>query len=295
MRKLATLVVLLAISGAVATSSPGGRVAGEEPPPLQLGEDVQLPPKPRYPRLDSQLNRMVEQMSYRSAQATSSEAPIYQATSVAVTIRLSGSVSLVVDFLEQGGATVANLGTDYIEAYVPVALLVALEGRPGVLRVETIIPPQPAVTSQGTTVHRSPTWNAGGFTGAGVKVGIINGGFIGYSGLMGTELPSAVVARCYTAVGTFSPTLANCETDTVHGTAVTEAVVDIAPDGSLYIAANPMSSADLQATASWMVAQGVQVINHSVVWTWQGPGDGTSPFSNSVLSTVDIAVTGGTI
>ena len=188
----------------------------------------------------------------------------------------------------------ANVGMDYIEAYVPLTLLVALEGQPGVLRVETIIPPHPNVTSQGTMVHRSPVWNAGGFTGAGVKVGIIDVGFIGYGSLMGTELPYTVVARCYTAVGTFSSTLASCETDDEHGTAVAEAVVDIAPDASLYIA-NPISSGDLQSTASWMVGQGVQVINHSVGWTWQGPGDGTSPFSNSALGAVDIAVAGGAI
>ena len=290
MRKVAyALVVILAI----AATLPGTRAAGEEPPTLELGNDVQLPPKPKYPRLDSQLNRMVEQMSYRSAQAIAGEAPIYQATSVAVTIRLSGNVSDVVSFLEQGGTAVANVGIDYIEAYVPVTLLVALEGQSGVLMVQTIIPPQPDVTSQGTTVHRSPVWNSGGFTGSGVKVGIIDVGFIGYSGLMGTDLPSTVVARCYTAVGVFSSTLADCETDSVHGTAVTEAAVDIAPSVSLYIA-NPSSFSDLQSTASWMVGQGVQVINHSVGWIWQGPGDGTSPFSNSVLSTVDTAVTGGT-
>ena len=286
----ATLVVLLAIAAVV----PGTRAAGEEPPPLELDEDVQLPPKPQYPRLDTQLNRMVEQLGWRSAKAVADEAPIYQDTAVAVTIRLSSNVSDVVSFLEQNGAVVANVGTDYIEAYVPVTLLVALEGQSGVLMVQTIIPPQPDVTSQGTTVHRSPVWNSGGFTGTGMNVGIIDVGFIGYSGLMGTELPSTAVARCYTAVGVFSSTLADCETDSDHGTAVTEAVVDIAPAVDLYIA-NPISFGDLQATASWMVSQGVQVINHSVGWIWQGPGDGTSPFSNSALSSVNLAVSGGAI
>jgi hypothetical protein len=114
LRKLATLIVLLAIAVAAVTASPDGRVAGEEPPSLQLGQDVQLPPKPRYPRLDAQLNRMVEQMSYRSAQAIAGEAPIYQAASVAGTIRLSGNLSNVSAFLGWNSATVANVGTDYI-------------------------------------------------------------------------------------------------------------------------------------------------------------------------------------
>ncbi len=293
MGKLGGLFVLLiATIGVAALVLLASGASAEDTPPLQLGPDVQLPPKPKYPRLDSQLNRMVEQLGQRSAQALAYEAPIYQGTSVAVTVRLSGNASAVAAFLEQGGATVANLGTDYIEAYVPVTLLVALEGQPGVLRVETIIPLQPNVTSQGAAVHGSPNWNAGGFTGTGVKVGIIDGGFIGYSGLIGTELPSPVAVRCYTAVGTFSSTLASCETDSVHGSAVAEAVMDVSPNATLYIA-NPISGGDFQATASWMVSQGVQVINLSAGSTWDGPGDGTSPFSNSLLKAVDTAVAGG--
>ena len=282
LKPLGRLAVLLVVTAILAISVQGS-ASGQEPPPRQLSEDFQLPPKPTYPRLDSQLNRMVEELAWRPVAAIADDAPLYQGDSVAVTIRLSGNLPAVVGFLEQRGATVANVGADYIEAYVPVTLLVALEGQSGVLRVATIIPPRPAITSQGTTVHGSPIWNARGFTGAGVKVGIIDVGFIGYGALMGTELPATVVARCYTAMGVFTANLADCEIDTVHGTAVTEAAVDIAPDITLYIA-NPFSPTDLQTTASWMVSQGVQVINHSVGWTWDGPGDGTSPFSNSPLA-----------
>ena len=49
----------------------------------------------------------------------------------------------------------------------------------------------------------------------------------------------------------------------VHGTIVAESVIDIAPEVSLYIA-NPISRADLQAAADWMVSEGVSVINYSV-------------------------------
>ncbi|MDP2950632.1 MAG: S8 family serine peptidase, partial [Chloroflexota bacterium] len=296
MRKLAGLFVLLiAVVGVVAVVLLGGGASAEDIPPIQLGPDVQLPSKPKYPRLDSQLNGMVERLSRGPATAAAGGVPIYQDTKVAVTIRLSGSAPALAQFLGQRGATVANVGADYVEAYVPVELLPDLEGQPSVLRVQAIVPPQPAVvTSQGAAAHGAPAWNTGGFTGTGVKVGIIDVGFIGYSGFQGTELPSSVVARCYTVVGTFSSTLANCETGDVHGTAVAEAVVDIAPNVTLYIA-NPKSKGDLQATASWMVSQGIQIINHSVGWSWDGPGDGTSPFSDSPLKAVDTAVTGGVL
>ena len=42
-----------------------------------------------------------------------------------------------------------------------------------------------------------------------------------------------------------------------------------------------------------MAAEGVSVINHSVSWKLDGPGDGTSPFSDSPLKTVDRAVDEG--
>ena len=128
---------------------------------------------------------------------------------------------------------------------------------------------------------------------------------------MGTELPTTVVARCYTDVGVFTQDLADCEAapnvadvrppqclDYVrrraasgdsHGTIVAESLIDIAPGVEFYIA-NPYSPGDLQATAAWMVSQGVLVINHSVGWVFNGPGDGTSPISASPLNTVDLAV-----
>jgi hypothetical protein len=65
-----------------------------------------------------------------------------------VTVRLSHNLSTTVEFLESVGAIVANIGTDYIEAYTPVTVLVSLSERDGVLRVVTIIPPEPSATNQ---------------------------------------------------------------------------------------------------------------------------------------------------
>ncbi len=66
----------------------------------------------------------------------------------------------------------------------------------------------------------------------------------------------------------------------------------IAPDVTLYIA-QPASPLDLLSTTQWMASQGVTVINHSVSWLWQGPGDGTSIRSDSALAAVDTAVSAG--
>ena len=46
---------------------------------------------------------------------------------------------------------------------------------------------------------------------------------------------------------------------------------------------------------TWMISEGVSVINHSVGWFFDGPGDGTSPYSWSPLNTVDRAVGRGIV
>ncbi|MDE2993673.1 MAG: S8 family serine peptidase, partial [Chloroflexota bacterium] len=140
--------------------------------------------------------------------------------------------------------------------------------------------------------HGATTWHRAGIKGQGVKVGVIDVGFDGFGALMGTELPATVHMRCYTDIGEFTQNIVDCEVDSAHGTAVAETIIDIAPDVDLYIA-NPVSRADLRAATEWMLAQGVQVINYSVGWVWDGPGDGTSPNSNSPNRTVDAAVAGG--
>ena len=282
------LLVGISGSGSTAFADPGD-------PELPPGQPAGPPPdKPKHARLDSHLNKMVKQVGSMGTETIAASAPVSVGDLVAVTIRVSHNVTGTVEFLESVGAIVAHIGSDYIEAYTPVTVLALLSEREGVLKVSMIVPSQPEVTSQGASVHRSPIWNTRGYTGDGIKVGVIDGGFNGYSALMGSELPVTVVARCYTAIGAFSQTLSHCESGSVHGTAVAEAIVDIAPDLTLYIA-NPISKGDLQSTAAWMVSEGVQIINTSRRWVWDGPGDGTSPYTDSPLNTVDSAVASGVI
>ena len=237
-----------------------------------------------------------------TAREAAQEAPVSQEESVAVTIYLSGNVDDVVTFLEDNGGSPRNVGEDYIEAYVPVTLLGPVSEQPGVLRVREIIPPQPAYgdfTSQGVEAHFSDTWNRSGIRGQGVKVGIIDlpFAFNGFRSLMGAELPETVRARCYTEVGVFTGNLADCENVVLgndHGTSVAETIIDVAPEASMYIA-TPVSYGDLQNTVEWMDSQGVSVINKSGAWVFDGPGDGTSPYSFSPLRAVDQAVDGGAV
>ena len=300
-----TLVIAMSISVPIAFGDDDDDVA-------VIPEKAQL----TYPNLSTHLNHLADGYSsgQMSEQEAAGEAPIHSGGSVAVTIHLDGHVSDVVAFLEENGGDPRNVGEDYIEAYVPVWLLGRLSEQPDLTQVWEIIPPEPAfgnVTSQAVTLHQAESWQDAGFRGQGVKVGVIDLGFSSLTSLMGSELPTNVQGRCYTDIGEFSHHLSDCDVvdeisprtppecieaaqraaplNAVHGTAVSEAVIDIAPNVSLYVA-NPVSKGDMQDVVEWMASEGVSIINYSVSYPFDGPGDGTSPFSDSPLNTVNQAV-----
>ena len=302
-----------------AVEPPGAPPAPERVPAQQTDndEDDDLPPivkvPPTYPNLDSNLNQLVEEAS-NSAQRNDRQQPDPASSTgggaapadetVLVTFYVEPErVAAVRQYLEDNDVFIRNVGEDWIEAHVPPALLPAASEQPGVRRVDTVIPPQPqslgSVVSQGVALHQADAWHRLGYRGQGIKVGIIDGGYQGFSEIQGGELPSHVTARCYFA-GARNPSsrLSDCEQEPCaeivcnHGTAVAETLVDVAPEVQLYIA-NPITSGDLRDAADWMAEQGVQVINMSLAWIADGPGNGTSPFNASPLKTIDAAVSSG--
>ena len=290
---------------------------GEAPTPTPSAEpgpvfDIQVLPTegkispPKYPNLDSDLNHIVEQTrtGRLTAQAAAASAPLHLEQSVAVTLYIiEGYADAIASYLEANGASPRNIGADYIEAYIPVSLLAEASEQEGVVSIRSIVPPHPdqgSVVSGGVATHGVTSWHAAGYKGSGVKIGVIDASFKGFAGLMGSELPATVNARCHTGVGSFTASLSDCistsspERTRLHGTAVTEALFDVAPQADYYIS-DAGSYSDLLNTVRWMASQGVDVINMSFSWTFSGSGDGTSNYSNAPLKSVDTAVSGGII
>ena len=244
------IAIWAALAVTLAVALPGVSADGDEGQAPPIPEKTEL----QYPNLGSHLDQLVA--SFEDGETTAADAAagasMHREESVAVTIYLSGSVDDLVQFLEDFGGDPRNVGEDYIEAYVPVSLLGAVSEQPGVLRVREIIPPQPdfgSITSQGVQAHLSAAWNQAGYSGQGIKVGIIDLGFKDLTSLMGTELPARVQGRCYTDIGVFTQDLADCEAvgevtvripeclddaqrravrNAIHGTIVAESVIDIA-------------------------------------------------------------------
>ena len=163
-------------------------------------------------------------------------------------------------------------------------------------------PQQVAVVSGGVAAHGANLWQVAGFTGKGVKIGIIDAGYDSYHSLAGSELPLKVEVMCFTDVSSPSSSDINdCarpdhpEWVRKHGIGSMEVLFDFAPDAAYYVTNFHHGLDNLREAVDWMIANGVDVINASQQFGWHGPGDGTSPYSNSIFSIIDAAVTGGAI
>ena len=249
-KKLSILGVLLVL----ATLSAAASLAYADDGDVEIA--VPERPEQQYPNLGSSLNQLIANIEAKQATGeAAADSSVHNAEEVAVTIYLSGVTDGVVAFLEEHGVSPRNVGDGYIEAYLPVALLGSVSELPGVIRIREIVPPEPSqltqrVRGQGPLVHGSNIWNRAGYSGQDVKVGVIDTlyGFNGLWELRGGEVPLSVEARCYTDVGQFTSDLRDCEDAVLgddHGTIVAEAVIDIAPEASLYVA-TPWSLGDIR-------------------------------------------------
>lgn len=203
-----------------------------------------------------------------------------------------GGTAAIEGWLESNGAMFVLAARGRVQAFVPPALLAELAARPDVVFVERPIyaelpePPPPAaprktttlaVTSEGVAVMNVDAWHAEGLTGEGVRVGIIDVQFGGWSDLLGVELPPAPETT-YQAFGG-----ASLVDDEVHGTACAEIVHDIAPDAELYLA-HIRSTTDLFAALDWLSGLGVDVVTMSLGWYGTGPGDGTGLMADELTA-----------
>ena len=170
------------------------------------------------------------------------------------------------------------------------------------------------VISAGVKWHGAEAWHPT-YEGQGVKIGVIDSGFEGFSNL-GVDLPESANLgyHCYDSLGDvvsgvipiknihrYQNDLNHCngmydedqkQNPENHGTIVAQIVTDVAPKATLYIA-NPSAGPKTQSTVEWMLQQGVDIINYSALDEPNAPGNGTSGFSSTTptpLNTVNIAV-----
>ncbi len=131
------------------------------------------------------------------------------------------------------------------------------------------------LVSEGLQVMQGQVWHEAGFQGSGVRVAIIDQGFLGYSALAGLELPYNV------SVKNFVDGENDLQVDgtTRQGTACAEVIHDIAPQAALYLV-KISTPADLAEAVYWLLSQDIDIISTSLGWYNLTPGDGSGQFAD---------------
>ena len=140
--------------------------------------------------------------------------------------------------------------------------------------------------TEGLSVINGLAWHSAGITGSGVKIAIVDGGFLDYDTLLGSDLPATVTIKNF--VDGEADSLV--DGTTIHGTACAEIIYDIAPESSLYLV-KVGTNIDLQEAVAWLINSAqVDIISTSLGWYNITPGDGTGEFADLVQTARDAGI-----
>jgi hypothetical protein len=161
---------------------------------------------------------------------------------------------------------------------VPIASLTALADTPATRFVR--MPYRPValepVVSQGVALIGADEWQAESFTGAGVKVAILDAGFQGYTERQAEgELPASLVVKSFR--GDEDITRGGQK----NGTGCAEVVYDIAPDTEMYLV-NYDIDVEMGNAIDCIIAEGIDIVSVSLRYYVAGPGDGTGSICEEV-------------
>ena len=198
---------------------------------------------------------------------------------------LQARVSIVSGEIEALGGRVETSYENLIQHLVNPGTIQAIARLPKVKFLRLPLKPFPmVVTTEGVAKTGADTWHGvtAYRTTEKAKVCILDLGFQGYSGLLGTELPSSVTVRSFRADG-------DIEAGEVHGAACAEIVHDMAPDADLFLV-NFGTEVEQHLAVDWIIGQGVKVISYSVGWFNAGDGKGTGPICNDVKKVYDAGI-----
>jgi|GEM_PF-1619073 len=298
-----SLLLLLALIGSVSPS-----VASPppiSPPPQSLERvpvDLELLTAPilldqaatgaaKHPKLDSALARLAQAAQESPERAVElADAQLLRVREDRVQTQITTSaegLKRALEAITQAGGEVTKVGykDTLIQAWLPVDALETVAASPDVLYIRRPMEfalagevDLSAYTSEGVGAMNATTWHGAGYRGSGVRVGIIDGGFQGYTGLLGSDLPATVTVKNFVD----GETDAQVNGTSPHGTACAEIIHDVAPEASLYLA-KIATDLDAEQAANWLLAQGVDIISVSLGW-YHEVGDGTGYLASIVAN-----------
>lgn len=261
--RLALLAILIVLGLLPVSRSSWAMPPQEEPPPIEdLTGDITRPDKRGHPKLASVLNQALSKYREEGAEAALSFARErgvrVEGERVQVVVEVQDSPAATMAAAEALGGAIETRYENLIQVRVPIPALESLAERDEVRLVREPLFPVLDVTSEGVNLTGAHRWHSGSipgspYSGTGVKVAVLDLGFVGYSGLLGSELPASVTTQ------SFCGTL---DSGTVHGTAVAEIVYDMAPGASMYLV-KFCTEVEFLNAVDWLRGQTVDIINMS--------------------------------
>ncbi len=233
--------------------------------------DKPIPADQVIPTLETSLQELAQQPPMQAQAFAASLGMNWQQGRVRVVVETSGAAPATA-IASMGGEVVSR--ADYLhllEVEVPVSQLDNLARLPGVRFVRRPYRPVPTSISEGVTVTGANAWHTAGIRGQGIKVAVIDGGFQGLSAAVASgAVGNVVYTHDYTGDG--------LETGGVHGTACAEIVHEMAPGAQLLVM-KIGTGVDLAQAVNDAIAQGANVITHSMGWFNTNFYDGTGPIA----------------
>jgi len=241
-------------------------------------------PSRNNPKLESSLNQLLEEhrregLAKAQDFATTHMMVLDDDRVQVVIITTQDAISDLKEAVEALGGEYQSHYEALLQALVPIDALELLAERADVRVVRE--PRRPILlapmqvgskTTEGVAASNASAWHTAGYDGTGVRVAVIDGGFTGYSGLLGTDLPASVTTYDWTGTGMAgSP----------HGTACAEIVYDMAPGATMYLH-KVSTDIELGNAVNQAIADDVDIISMSLNWALDGPGDGTGSIANIV-------------
>jgi len=215
-------------------------------------------------------------------------------------VELTGNDASITAAVRQARGTLGRGGDGLYLATVPNAALQSLSTASGIRSVSVPLDVRSARSVVPTSVHleRGPVtgrnvapiapWHAAGYRGAGSKVGVIA---LFDPTALANEIASGELPAVPVGNTTCISAGAACPFGTAGqtwGNSLAEMVADGAPDAQLFLAELGYRG-DYYSIIDWMAAHGVTILVNPIVWTYDGPGNGTGPSA----AIVDYAVSKG--
>lgn len=177
-----------------------------------------------------------------------------------------------------------------IQAHVKTSELYQLENNTSVIQIKNPSYAELSIDDEALPVMNVIKAHSNGMTGRGVKVAIIDSGFI-------TTDPNISSRIVYQKSMLTPPDITGGNSPgNSHGTAVAEIVVAVAPEVSLYLY-NVATSLDFNAAVNDAISQNVNVISASLGFDGEGPTSGTTYRSgtSSVANAISNAYSSGIV